>query len=161
MIRNVDIKDAKSLADIYNYYVLNTAITFDRKPKTIQEFEGKINEITAQFPFFVYEENNKVLGYTYGSVWRKKTSYQNTVEITIYLKNGALGKGIGTKLYSHLIETLKKQNYHTLIGGLTLPNKASVKLHERLGFKKVAHFKEVGRKFDQWHDVGFWQLIFD
>ncbi len=161
MIRNVDIGDAKSLADIYNHYVINTIITFDRKPKTVQEFEEKINEITSKFPFFIFEENNEILGYTYGSVWRKKPSYQNTVETTIYLKNGVQGNGIGSQLYNHLIDTLKSKNYHTLIGVMTLPNDASVKLHEKLGFKKVAHFHEVGRKFDQWHDVGFWQLIFD
>jgi phosphinothricin acetyltransferase len=160
MIRNVVIEDAKEIVDIYNYYVVNTIITFDKTPFSTTDFEEKIKTTSSEFPFYVYEENNEILGYAYGSKWRKKPSYDNTVEITIYLKNGIQGKGIGTKLYSKLIETLKNQKYHTLIGGLTLPNEVSVKLHEKFGFEKAAHFKEVGRKFDKWHDVGFWQLTF-
>lgn len=161
MIRNVKIEDAEALVNIYNFYVNNTIITFDRTPLSVATFEEKIECLTPTFPFLVYEEENEILGYAYGSVWRKKPSYKNTLEVTIYLKNGIQSKGIGTKLYTQLLETLKNKGFHTVIGGLTLPNEASVKLHEKFGFKKVAHFKEVGRKFDQWHDVGFWQLIFD
>jgi phosphinothricin acetyltransferase len=158
MIRNVTIDDAQELVAIYNYYVTDTIVTFDKESFSIASFENKINDIYPNFPFLVFEENNEILGYAYGSKWRKKPSYDNTAEITIYIKNGIHGKGIGTKLYYELIQSLKTQNFHTLIGGLTLPNDASIRLHEKFGFKKVAHFKEVGRKFDQWLDVGFWQL---
>lgn len=160
MIRNFQLNDIEQLVEIYNYYIENTIITFDRTPFTIDDFKQKIKPIYTKYPFIVFEENNEVLGFAYGSSWRAKPSYKHTAESTIYLKNGVLGKGIGTKLYTELLQQLRQQEFHTIIGGLTLPNEASIKLHEKLGFKKVAHFNEVGRKFDQWHDVGFWQLTF-
>ena len=160
MIRNFHTDDIEQLVEIYNYYIENTVVTFDRFPFTIDDFEQKIKPIYKKYPFLVFEENNKILGYAYGSSWRPKPSYIFTAESTIYLKNNTLGKGIGTKLYVELLEQLKLHKFHTIIGGLTLPNDASIKLHENLGFIKVAHFKEVGRKFEQWLDVGFWQLKF-
>ncbi|PKQ46967.1 GNAT family N-acetyltransferase [Confluentibacter flavum] len=160
MIRDVNIQDAKQIVDIYNYYVLNSIVTLDLVPFSTQDFEEKIKTISNQFPFIVYEENNVLLGYAYANTFRTKPAYNNTVELTIYLKYDELGKQIGKKMYSELLDQLKKQNYHVVIGGLTLPNDASIKLHENLGFEKVAHFKEVGYKFNKWHDVGFWQLTF-
>lgn len=160
MIRPVTIEDAQQLVDIYNYYVVHSIVTLDLLPFSIQDFEEKISAISSQFPFMVYEENDEVLGYAYANTFRTKPAYNKTVELTIYLKQNTLGKQIGKKMYSELIQELKTQNYHVLIGGLTLPNDASVKLHEVFGFEKVAHFKEVGYKFGKWHDVGFWQLTF-
>ncbi len=160
MIREVRIKDAQQLVNIYNYYVLNSIVTFDDIPFSKTTFENKIKTISPQFPFYVYEKNNEILGYAYASKWRQKPAYKCTVESTIYLKHDAIGKKIGTKLYSYLLAELKQQNYNSIIGGLSLPNNASIKLHENLGFKKVAHFKEVGLKFNKWVDVAFWQLIF-
>ena len=158
MIRDVTIKDAKDLVNIYNYYVVNSIVTLDLIPFSILDFEEKINAISKDFPFIVFEVQNEVLGYAYANTFRTKPAYKNTVELTVYLKHTELGKQIGKKLYSELLQQLKIQNYHVLIGGLTLPNAASIKLHETFGFEKVAHFKEVGYKFDKWHDVGFWQL---
>lgn len=160
MIRPVTIEDAQQLVDIYNYYVVHSIVTLDLLPFSVQDFEEKISAISSQFPFIVYEENNEVLGYAYANTFRTKPAYNKTVELTIYLKQNILGKQIGKKMYSELIQQLKTENYHVLIGGLTLPNDASVKLHEGFGFEKVAHFKEVGYKFEKWHDVGFWQLTF-
>ncbi len=158
MIRNVHINDAQQLVGIYNYYVLNTIITFDDIPFTIDAFKDKIESIYNNFPFLVFEEDNKILGYAYASKWREKPAYRHTVETTVYLHHKAQGKQIGTKLYTELLRQLKEQNYHVIIGGLTLPNEASVKLHEKFNFTQVAHYKEVGLKFDKWLDVGFWQL---
>lgn len=161
MIRPFHIKDTETLLNIYNYYVLNSIVTFDIEPLSLDAFTEKVNRINAKYPFIVFEENEEVLGYAYGSKWRPKPAYNNTVESTVYVKHGAHGKQIGTKLYAELLELLKQENYHVVLGGLTLPNKASVKLHEKFGFKQVAHFKEVGLKFDKWQDVGFWQLNFN
>ena len=158
MIRDLDIKDTKQLLDIYNYYVLNTIVTFDIELLLIEAFIEKITRINNDYPFIVFEENNEILGYAYGSKWRPKPAYKHTVESTVYVKNGAHGKQIGTKLYGKLLDLLKEEGYHMVLGGLTLPNEVSVKLHEKFGFKQVAHFKEVGRKFDTWLDVAFWQL---
>jgi len=161
MIRNLKITDAKQIADIYNYYVLNSVVTFDEVPFTETAFRDRIFSISSTYPFLVYEEENMVLGYAYANMFRQKPAYKNTVETTIYLANEAQGKQIGTKLYGSLLNLLRDQKYHVAIGGLTLPNEASVKLHEKLGFEQVAHFKEVGYKFNQWLDVGFWELILD
>ncbi|MDO5981701.1 GNAT family N-acetyltransferase [Flavivirga spongiicola] len=160
MIRSLNLSDVEELLDIYNYYVLNSIVTFDDEVLSLDTFKDKIIRINTDYPFIVFEENNEILGYAYGSKWRPKPAYKHTVESTVYVKHGALGKQIGTKLYTELLFELKKQNYHVVIGGLTLPNDASVKLHEKFGFKQVAHFKEVGLKFGKWLDVGFWQLDF-
>ena len=160
MIRPFHIKDINALLDIYNYYVLNTIVTFDIEPLSLETFTEKVNHINAIYPFIVFEENGDILGYAYGSKWRPKPAYKHTVESTVYVKHGEHGKQIGSKLYTELLSLLKEENYHVVLGGLTLPNEASVKLHEKFGFKQVAHFKEVGKKFDKWLDVGFWQLNF-
>ena len=160
MIRNVQIEDAQELLDIYNYYVVNTVITFDLEALSLDAFKEKIATVSADYPFIVYEENSEILGYAYGSKFRPKPAYNNTVESTVYLKHGAQGKQIGSKLYNELLFLLKQKNVHVVLGVLTLPNEASVKLHEKFGFKEVAHLKEVGLKFGKWQDVGFWQLTF-
>ncbi|MDO7172691.1 GNAT family N-acetyltransferase [Mariniflexile sp. AS56] len=157
-IRPVTLADAQQLVDIYNYYVMHSIVTLDLVPFSKEDFEEKINTISACFPFIVFEEENEILGYAYANTFRTKPAYKNTVELTIYLKHTALGKQVGKKMYTELLQQLKQRNFHVVIGGLTLPNDASIKLHENFGFEKVAHFKEVGFKFDKWHDVGFWQL---
>ncbi len=160
MIRPLNLNDTEALLDIYNYYVLNSIVTFDDEVLSLKTFKDKITRISADYPFIVFEEHNEILGYAYGSRWRPKPAYKCTVESTVYVKHDVLGKQVGTKLYKALLSQLKEQNYHIVLGGLTLPNDASVKLHEKFGFKQVAHFKEVGQKFDKWLDVGFWQLRF-
>jgi phosphinothricin acetyltransferase len=117
-----------------------------------------VNAINSEYPFIVFEEDNEILGYAYGSRFRPKPAYQNTVESTIYLKHSVQNKGIGTKLYSELIELLRQQRFHVVLGVLTLPNKASERLHEKLGFQKVALLEEVGLKFGEWQDVGVYRL---
>ena len=158
MIRPVLLKDALQIVDIYNYYVLHTVVTFDDTPFSVKEFEHKIETISSQYPFIVFEEAGEILGYAYANKWREKAAYKYSVESTVYLRFDAIGKQIGTTLYAELLRLLKVNKYHVVVGGLTLPNEASVKLHENFGFKQVAHFKEVGLKFNQWLDVGFWQL---
>lgn len=160
MIRSVTISDAQDILDIYNYYVLNTAVTFDIEALSLQTFKEKINSIVPHYPFLVFEENNDILGYAYASQFRPKAAYNKTVESTVYVKHGQHGKQIGTKLYAELLRLLKLDNHHVVLGVLTLPNEGSVKLHEKFGFKQVAHLKETGLKFDAWHDVGIWQLTF-
>ncbi|MEC3907374.1 GNAT family N-acetyltransferase [Tamlana sp. 2201CG12-4] len=158
MIRPVHSNDAQALLDIYNYYVIHTAVTFDIEPLSIQIFKDKLNHINADYPFIVYEDNNEVLGYAYGSRFRPKPAYGYVVESTVYVKHTAHGKQIGTKLYAELLNLLKQTDLHTVLGVLTIPNEASIKLHERFGFKQVAYLKEVGLKFNKWQHVGIWQL---
>ena len=97
-------------------------------------------------------------GYAYAAPWRARAAYRHSVETSIYLAPGAGGRGLGARLYRALFAALPS-HVHAAIGGVSLPNPASVALHERLGFRKVAHFREVGRKFGRWIDVGYWQRL--
>lgn len=159
MIRTAKISDAAQICNIYNYYVANTVITFEEELVSIQEMEHRISTYLEQFDYIVYEYDGEVIGYAYGSSWRTRKAYRFSTETSVYLKNGYTGKGIGLLLYKKLVENLTQKGFHSLIGCVTLPNISSEKLHEKLGFKKVAHFHEAGWKFDQWLDVGFWELI--
>ncbi|WP_203257307.1 GNAT family N-acetyltransferase [Hyunsoonleella ulvae] len=158
MVRPFTIDDTPALLDIYNHYVSNTVVTFDIEPLSFTTFEAKVNRINAEYPFFVFEDNQGILGFVYASRFRPKPAYNFTVESTVYVKQDAHGKGIGSRLYEALLTALKQTDTHTVIGALTIPNEASVKLHEKFGFKEVALLKEVGLKFGKWHDVGMYQL---
>ncbi len=154
MIREATFSDASAITAIYNYYVLNTAITFELCPITRGETVKRMEKYKEIGPYLVYEEGGEVIGYSYVSRFRERPAYEHSVESTIYFKNGCGGKGLGTKLYSQLLSQVQS---HVIIGGIALPNEASVRLHEKCGFRKVAHFSEVGWKFEKWIDVGFWQ----
>ncbi|MDA9069379.1 GNAT family N-acetyltransferase [Algibacter sp.] len=161
MIRPVHINDAQELLEMYNYYVINTTVNFDIEPLSLKTFTDKLNIITADYPFIVLEENNEILGYAYGSRFRPRAAYNYVAESTVYVKHTAHGKQIGSKLYTELIRLLKETDLHTVLGVLTIPNEASIKLHEKFGFEQVANLKEVGLKFGEWQNVGIWQLKLD
>jgi len=160
LIRDVTLDDAPAIADIYNPYVLNTVITFEENVVTPEDIVARINGVKALgFPYLVIEQNQQVIGYAYANQWRSRAAYRHTVETSIYLDQALAGKGLGTMLYEELLEKLKSLGIHVVLGGITLPNPVSVGLHEKLGFKKVAHFPQVGYKFGRWLDVGFWELV--
>lgn len=159
IIRKVEIEDAKSIADIYNFYIENTHHSFEIESVSVEEMEKRISETSENYPFLVAEENNEILGYAYASCYRLRSAYKNSVEVSVYVKNDLKQKGIGTKLYERLFDELSKMNVHAIIAGISLPNEASIKLHERFGMEKVAHFREVGFKMNRWIDVGYWELI--
>jgi L-amino acid N-acyltransferase YncA len=107
----------------------------------------------------VFESDGGVIGYAYASEWNSRSAYKRSAEITVYLTNGETQRGLGTLLYTELIKQLKSMGCHAIIGGISLPNESSIRLHEKLGLEKVAHFKEVGCKFEKWIDVGYWELV--
>jgi phosphinothricin acetyltransferase len=113
----------------------------------------------AGLPWLVLCEGGQLLGYAYASQWRARIGYRHAVETSVYLDPGACGRGLGTRLYLALLGGLRAAGYRTVIGGIALPNPGSVALHEKLGFEPVARFREVGRKFNEWVDVGYWQLL--
>ena len=158
-VRTVKQEDVDEITAIYNHYILNSIITFEEAPVTIKEMSRRIESINAGLPWIVYENNRQILGYAYASRWKSRSAYIRSVESTVYLKHGQSKKGVGSQLYSELIKRLKMMGIHAFIGGIALPNEASIALHEKFGFKKVAHFKEVGFKFNKWIDVGYWELI--
>jgi len=158
MIRKATLSDTKAITNIYNYYIKNDIATFAEKPIPIKEIEENIKKSIL---WFVFLENEKVVGYAYASKWKKRSAYRFSVETSVYLNPNYKGKGIGSKLYAHLLFEIKKLNIHSVIGGISLPNKASERLHEKFGYKKVAHFKEIGFKLNKWVDVGYWELVLD
>ena len=158
-IRKVTLEDAGAILEIYNYYILNSIVTFDEKEKTLEEISTKIKDTLKKYPWFVLEENGELIAFTYASQWKDKSAYDKSVEGTIYIRNKHEGKRIGTTLYTYLINYLQSNGYHSILGVISLPNEASVALHKKLGFDKVAHFKEIGLKFNKKIDVGCWQLI--
>lgn len=160
MIRPLHNNDIQKLLEIYNYYVVNSTATFDLEPLSLKTFEEKLQHIMSDYPCIVFQEDNELLGFAYGSRFRPKPAYNFVVESTVYVKHGVHGKQVGTKLYAELLKRLRDMDLHTVLGVLTIPNEASIKLHEKFGFEQVADLKEVGLKFGKWHDVGIWQLKF-
>ncbi|QQS45230.1 MAG: N-acetyltransferase [Acidobacteriota bacterium] len=159
MIRFATEEDAEGIVHIYNHYVVETCITFETDPVSTEEMVRRIAEtISIPLPWLVAENTSGLIGYAYASKWKGRCAYRYSVESTVYLAPEQVGKGYGTTLYAELLARLRALSMHSVIGGIALPNPASICLHERLGFKKVAHFKEVGFKHDQWVDVGYWQL---
>lgn len=159
-VRKAQLEDSKQITEIYNYYVENSHSTFETEPLEIVEMKMRIAEKIENYPFFVCEQNGKILGYAYAAQYKSRCAYKNSVEVSVYVKNSTSGKGIGTLLYEKLFaEQLFKTDVHAIIAGIALPNEASIKLHEKCGFEKVAHFREVGFKFGRWIDVGYWELL--
>lgn len=158
MIRLVKLEDAFSVQKIYSHYVAFTTISFELSPPSIEEIEQRIKNIVQNYPWIVYEENKKILGYAYATRFKERKAYDFTAEISVYIDKDFTGKGLGTLLYQNLIEKLKITQIAVLIGGIALPNEKSVRLHESFGFKNAGILKNVGRKFGKWIDVGYWQL---
>jgi L-amino acid N-acyltransferase YncA len=158
-IRPCSPDDAAQICAIYNHYVRETVVTFEETPVSDAEMAERIRATVSRLPWLVFEDDRGVVGYAYASPWKSRAAYRNSVEGSIYLAPDATGKGIGPKLYAALIDELKSRGLHSMIGGAAMPNDASVRLHERLGFVKVAEFRQVGFKFGRWVDVAYWQLI--
>jgi L-amino acid N-acyltransferase YncA len=159
MIRPAAKKDAEELCAIYNHFVRNSVATFEEEEVSSLDMAQRIAEVTSTFPWLLFEADGQITGYAYASRWRQRVAYRNSVEVTVYVATDLQTKGVGTKLYRALIEKLREQQFHCALGGIALPNPASIAVHEKLGFKKVAEFSEVGRKFGRWVDVAYWQLI--
>jgi phosphinothricin acetyltransferase len=158
-IRKVEIQDARQIAEIYNFYVLNTHHSFENEAVSVNDMMDRIEAITETCPFLVCEEEGEIIGFAYGTHYKPRSAYRHSVEVSVYIKDGANRKGIGTRLYKDLFAELDKMNVHAIIAGISLPNEASIKLHENFGFEKVAHFREVGFKMERWVDVGYWEMI--
>ncbi len=159
MIRPVIESDAKEIAEIYNYYILNTIATFQEDKVSESDIKDKINQVIRSYPWFVFEENNKVIGYAYANQWKERTAYRFCVESSIYVKDEYQKKGVGSQLLSYLISDLKEDDFHSVIAGIAFPNEASVAMYKKNGFRKVAHFTDIGYKFEQWIDLEYWELL--
>ena len=160
LVRAAIATDADAIARIYNYYVENTVITFEEEAVSAADMAARIAEAQGlSLPWLVAEVDGSVAGYAYARRWRPRSAYRYSAETTIYLARGYEGRSIGTTLYSALLPLLRERGIHVAIGGVALPNDASVALHEKLGFERVATFRQVGFKHDRWVDVAYWQLV--
>ena len=159
-IRIATASDADRIAEIYNHYIANTVVTFEEEPVAGDEMRRRMDDVFASaLPWLIAESGGRVVGYAYATKWKARSAYRFSVETTVYLADG-LGKvGLGSRLYDELFRLLKEKGIHAAIGGIALPNDASVALHEKFGMRKVAHFDEVGFKFGKWVDVGYWERI--
>jgi len=156
-LRPATSADAAAICVIYNHYVTTTTITFEEEPVTGEDMAQRIADVAAAgLPWLVAEVDGSIVGYAYATRWRARSAYRYSVESTVYVAPGASGLGVGRALYGALLDGLRERGLHLVIGGIALPNEASVGLHEALGFAKSAHFAEVGMKFGRWIDVGYW-----
>ena len=157
-LREASAADAAAIAAIYNHYVGTTTISMENDPVSADEMAERIAGVQADgLPWLLLVEGERVCAYSYASKWRARPGYRHAVESTVYVDPALRGRGHGLALYRALLERLEGR-FHTVIGGIALPNAASIALHERLGFRQVACFHEVGHKFGAWVDVGYWQL---
>jgi len=157
VIRPAVVQDAAGICAIYNHHVSSTIVTFDEVPITEDEMAVRIRE-HAQ-PWLVLEDAGALAGYASASPWKARASYRHTVESSVYVDPRLQRRGHGRRLYEALIAELHARGVHCVVAGISLPNPASIALHEALGFRPSGVLPEVGRKLDRWVDVGYWTLV--
>lgn len=160
LIRPAQPGDAEAIARIYNHYILHTTITFEEESVSAAQMAARIGELQAGgMPWLVAEQDAQLLGYAYAGKWKARSAYRYAAESTVYLDPDTLARGLGSRLYEALFAELKQRGLHVVIGGIALPNERSVALHEKFGMTKVAHFEQVGYKFERRIDVAYWQKL--
>jgi phosphinothricin acetyltransferase len=158
-IRPASIDDLPYLAEIYNYYVVNTVITFDLEPVTMEERRGWFRQFAPTGPYrlLVAENAGKVVGYAGSFQFRTRKAYDSTVETTVYCAPEAVGRGVGSALYTALFEALRDEDLHVAIAAIAVPNPPSIAFHERFGFTLAGLLQDIGRKFDRYWDVAWYE----
>ena len=160
MITKVTENDAAEIAAIYNYYIRGSVATFDTEEWQTEKMEQRIITLSSSYPYIVYRtEEGKIAGFCYAHPWKEKDAYSRTLETTVYVSPEHTGCGIGQKLMEELIDICRKKGFMTLIACITEGNENSFRLHRKLGFKQVSHFKKVGMKFNRFLDVIDYELI--
>lgn len=158
LIRPASLGDAAGLNAIYNHYIRETPITFDLRTWELAQRQAWIEQHAGgRHQVFVAVEDDRVLGYSSSGEWRPKAAYERCVETSIYVAPDRVGNGIGRALYSELFERLEGHDLHRSLAGITMPNDASVALHEAFGFAQVGYFSEQGYKFDRYWDVAWFE----
>lgn len=161
-IRAAETGDLAEIARIYAWYVEHSSATFALVAPTAREWATSFKLAGERnFPWLVSVEHDNVIGYATAGSFFPRRAYDSTVVSSIYLDHEQLGRGLGRPLYGAAVAALRSSPYHLAVAGITLPNDASVALHEALGFSPVGTFREVGFKLDKWRDVGWWQLPLD
>ncbi|WP_206057205.1 arsinothricin resistance N-acetyltransferase ArsN1 family B [Nitratireductor sp. XY-223] len=161
LIRNATTGDAPGIRDIYAPIVEKTVISFEEAVPSVEDMARRIEDSLRTHSFLVAERNGAVIGYAYGGRHRERAAYRKSADVSAYVAEAARGQGVGRLLYTQLLGVLARGGFHAAFAGIALPNPASVGLHEAVGFEPVGIYKEVGFKFGEWHDVGWWQRILD
>ena len=156
--RLATVDDAAAIAAIYAPYVRDTIVSFETEPPDAAEMAARIERIGRQYPWLTASAGGRVVGYAYACENRSRLAYRWSVDTAVYLDPSAQGRGVGSALYRELFALLRAQGYVNAFGGIALPNAASVKLHEAMGFKLIGIYRNVGYKLGAWRDVGWWQL---
>jgi phosphinothricin acetyltransferase len=158
-IRSADPeRDAAACAAIYAPHVEAGPVSFEERPPDAAELATRIARTAATHPWLVAERGGEVVGYAYACPHRQRPAYRWSVDVSVYVATDHVGQGIGRGLYGELFERLRRQRFRMACAGVTLPNEASVALHESLGFTRVGTMREIGWKAGAWRDVGWWQL---
>lgn len=159
MIRHADPqRDAAACAAIYAPYVRDSVISFEETPPLADEMARRIASTSVTHPWLVAENAGVVVGFAYGCPHRARAAYRWAAEVSVYIDRAHRRRGLGHRLYTELLELLRHQGYHVACAGISLPNDASVHLHEALGFEPVGVYRSIGYKAGAWHDVGWWQV---
>ena len=158
VIRLASAADAAAVQAIYAPYVRETAISFETEPPTVEEMGRRIRAILEHAPWLVCERDGAMVGYAYAGRFHARAAYRWSVELTVYVDQAQRRNGLGLALYTALLDALRLQGFRVAIGTITVPNPASVGLHERLGFQRAALLPAIGFKHGRWHDVGWWSL---
>jgi L-amino acid N-acyltransferase YncA len=156
-IRVATLADAAVLQAIYAPMVLDTVISFELVPPTVDEMASRIAATLPTYPYLVAESEGKVVGYAYASQHRAREAYRWSVDVTVYIDPAVHRRGIGRALYQRLLPILEHQGFHAAYAGIALPNAGSIGIHEALGFTHIGTYPEVGFKHGQWHGVGYWR----
>jgi L-amino acid N-acyltransferase YncA len=160
-IRKAENQDISAITSIYNYFIKNSTTTFEEELLSESDIQQRLETVCEKYIWLVGVVDDQVIGYAYSAQWKTRSAYRLTVETSIYLKPGSEGNGYGKSLYAELLSQTEALGYKCLIGGISLPNEASIRLHESLGFVKIGQFVKVGIKFGKWIDVGYWEKRFD
>lgn len=152
-------RDAAACAAIYAPYVQESAVSFEEVAPDGAAMAARMRGLRATHPWLVAEVGGAVAGFAYASPHRERAAYRWAADVAIYVGPERRGRGLGRALYGELLSLLRRQRLHVACAGITLPNEASVGLHESLGFEPVGVYRRIGFKAGSWRDVGWWQLI--
>ncbi len=160
VIRKAALSDAQAIQKIYSYYVEETAVTYEYEVPSTEEMTRRMEATMEKFPYYVVEENGKVLGYCYAGAYHPRAAYQWCVELSIYLDKDAKGRGFGRLLYQTIEEELKRRGYLNLYACIAHAPKEdkylkndSEAFHKKMGFKHISHSHKCAYKFDKWYDM--------
>ena len=159
VIRDAVDTDAAACAAVYAPYVVGTTVSFEEQPPDAEEMTRRIVAAQDRHAWLVAERDGRVVGYAYGGPWRSRAAYQHTCEVSVYVGADAQGGGVGRALYTALLDRMRELGMHTALGGTAMPNDASERLHDALGFEVIGTFREVGRKRGRWCDVRWFQKL--